>query len=331
MVCLFVGLFVRLFVGLFICWLVICLSGYLLVGYLFVGLFVGLFYATGTPRGVVTLVCVGTNKCFCNTTCYTGVTPVQTCSITKAFEYCITITMHQSNQTNQATHQTDNGRTDNDQTDNNNDQTDNVGTAVDSAVAWLQNERTTAADRMTLADRVAAMTFHIELLETHRETDRAKIADLQAALQKSTEDADRYKKLRDEANCGYIAQLRANDELQTQLDELRRARAKLREDVEAVRRENSVLRQHSAGQHPAGAVLECKRTVHKDSLTDDEVQQYAKSILSYSTVSSEIYEYCRTPAELVAFYFRNIGYGGKINETDEARILQAMSVRMQAH
>ena len=165
-------------------------------------------------------------------------------------------------------------------------------------------------------DRLLALTFHVRLLENHRERDRAKISKLNKTLQKITVDADRYKKLQNEAHAAYIAQIRANDELQTQLEECRRALAKMRE----LTKENNVL-----------AANVWRQTDHsltdKLSLSNEEVQQYAQSILNYSTMSEEIYDYCRTPNELVAIYFHNIG--SRVNDFDEAKILQAMEALKQ--
>lgn len=155
-------------------------------------------------------------------------------------------------------------------------------------------------------DRLLALTFHVRLLENHRERDRAKISKLNKTLQKITVD---YKKLQNEAHAAYIAQLRANDELQTQLEECRRALAKMRE----LTKENNVLA--------------WRQTDHSLTLSNEEVQQYAQSILNYSTMSEEIYDYCRTPNELVAIYFHNIG--SRVNDFDEAKILQAMEALKQ--
>lgn len=172
-----------------------------------------------------------------------------------------------------------------------------------------------ASNNLQETDRLLALTFHVQLLENYRERDRAKISKLNETLQRITVDADRYKKLRNEANAGYVAQLRANDELQTQLEECRRALAKMRESKEKENKAN-VWRQ----------------TVHsltdKLSLSNEEVQQYAQSILNYSTMSEEIYDYCRTANELVAIYFHNIG--SRVNDIDEAKILQAMEALKQA-
>jgi chaperonin cofactor prefoldin len=158
------------------------------------------------------------------------------------------------------------------------------------------------------ADRLVAMTLHVQLLENQRERDRSKITKLQENLQTITMDASRYKTLRIEADQCYVAQLRANDEIQTQLDECRHACVKMREEIELIRKENNV-QQHT-------------RVFTKNSKENKEVEEYAKSILAYSTMSEHMYDYCRTPKELIALYFHNIGYS--INDIDEARIIQAM-------
>ena len=228
--------------------------------------------------------------------CSTGTEPAQTSWFEKIVVYYIPQKMQNSPQQN---------RNQNHRCSNNHGIAGAPGcqrcAVLTQAVSDLNKERD------DLKEQLAAMTVHAQALERCLRTSNAQNNKLQDEIQAKIADDNRDKTMRNEASEEIATQLYNNDQLELALNKSRRDYAKMKKEFEAFRRQVS-----------AGPTIE--KTPAKASLTEDEVREHAALIVFHNNVNGN-----KPPKDALAFYFRNQGYAGNINETDEARLIRAMN------